>query len=264
MAYYGADHDPFSGATHTASARAAPAAASDAAGRRAKPTLVVDDVLLACCNHAWDLASANGAREVALEHLLHAMTRVPPAAAILEQQDIQVMGLRRESATAIADDIPIAPPPPGHRARTSAEVDAVLNLAAAAAGAAGGRPTAVADVLRIVLGYDRPSDAADLLRRHARRRPPSPARTVATEPLAAQPAVARQDGQTLSALEGTLEQLRSEIAEDRRLMRELVDTLGRSVSQMQADDRDFRLAITARLQRVESALQAAASAWRGP
>jgi hypothetical protein len=47
-------------------------------------------------------------------------------------------------------------------------------------------------------------------------------------------------------------------------MRELVDTLGRSVSQMQADDRDFRLAITARLQRVESALQAAASAWRGP
>ena len=44
----------------------------------------VDDVVLACSNHAFDVALAHRSSEVRLEHLLHALTRIDMAADVLE------------------------------------------------------------------------------------------------------------------------------------------------------------------------------------
>jgi Clp amino terminal domain, pathogenicity island component len=64
----------------------------------------VDDTVLACCNHAFDLALAHRAAEVRIEHLLNAITRTDVAASVLERRGINVALLRRESATSIAAD----------------------------------------------------------------------------------------------------------------------------------------------------------------
>ena len=95
-------------------------------GAHRSPALYVDETLLACCNHAYDIASANGAREVMLEHLVHALTRVPEAAQILENRGVHVMALRRESATIIANDLPISPTHSGTQARASSDFDACV------------------------------------------------------------------------------------------------------------------------------------------
>ncbi len=42
--------------------------------------LLVDDAVLSCCNHAYDLALAHRSPEVGLQHLLNAMTRIDAAA----------------------------------------------------------------------------------------------------------------------------------------------------------------------------------------
>ena len=44
-------------------------------GYRPGPMLV-DETVLACCNHAYDIAVAHRAAEVRIEHLLNAMTRI--------------------------------------------------------------------------------------------------------------------------------------------------------------------------------------------
>jgi hypothetical protein len=135
-------------------------------GTQRSPALYVDETLLACCNHAYDIASANGAREVLLEHLVHALTRVPEAAQILENRGVHVMALRRESAAVIANDLPISPNDSGAQARASSDFDAVLHLAAANARLRSDRPTSVRDVLFVLMNYDRQASGIDLLRRH--------------------------------------------------------------------------------------------------
>lgn len=64
----------------------------------------VDETVLACCNQAFGMAQAHGAAEVRLEHLLNAFTRNEAAAEVLEDHSIRVMGLRRDTAAAIAGD----------------------------------------------------------------------------------------------------------------------------------------------------------------
>ena len=44
--------------------------------RPSREPIAVDQATLDCCNAAFDLARAHGAREVRLEHLLHALARV--------------------------------------------------------------------------------------------------------------------------------------------------------------------------------------------
>lgn len=91
----------------------------------------VDDTVLACCNYAYDIAVVHKAGEVRLEHLLHALTRVDPAAAALASRGVQVATLRRDSAVVVTSEIPaglfgnkIAP-------RRSDEFEDILRLAAA-------------------------------------------------------------------------------------------------------------------------------------
>ena len=58
-------------------------------GFRTTP-LLVDETVLACSNHAFDIAVAHRAGEVRLEHLLHALTRIDAAAEALEARGVQI------------------------------------------------------------------------------------------------------------------------------------------------------------------------------
>lgn len=91
--------------------------------------IVVDETVLACCNHAFDVALAHGAGEVRLEHLLHALTRIDAAAEALEQRGVRVASLRRDIATVIASEIPVSSKSTGSP-RRSQEFEDVLRLAA--------------------------------------------------------------------------------------------------------------------------------------
>jgi ATP-dependent Clp protease ATP-binding subunit ClpA len=66
----------------------------------------VDDAVLECCNHAFDVAAAHRAGEVRLDHLIYALTRIDEAAELLETRGIRVAALRREAANAVATDFP--------------------------------------------------------------------------------------------------------------------------------------------------------------
>jgi hypothetical protein len=128
----------------------------------------VDDTVLACCNHAFDLALAHRAVEVRIEHLLNAITRTDAAASVLERHGIGVALLRRESATAIAADAAFASSGTGMRAnpRRSADFEDVLRLAAERAYPRRGA-ISVEDVLAAMFEMGRETPGIAMLRRHA-------------------------------------------------------------------------------------------------
>lgn len=124
-----------------------------------------DDTVLACTHHAHDVARAHGAKEVMLEHLVHALARVGQAVTVLADRGINVDALRRESATVISSDIPVdhtgqAP------LRASKDLSTVMYLAAAAACRREERATGVRDVLDALYNYDPKARAVRLVKRH--------------------------------------------------------------------------------------------------
>jgi hypothetical protein len=135
------------------------------AGRSSEPTWV-DETVLACCNHAYDVAQAHGASEVRLEHLVHALTRVETAAEILEERGIREAHLRRESAAVIASEIPVGLARSHSAPRSSAEFEDVLRRASDHA-APRGVAADVHDLLWVLLNYNRDIPAIALLLRHA-------------------------------------------------------------------------------------------------
>ena len=58
----------------------------------------VDELVLQCCNYAFELAYSHDAAEVGLEHLVHALSRVDSAARVLEARGVREGQLRRDSA----------------------------------------------------------------------------------------------------------------------------------------------------------------------
>ena len=220
--------------------------------------LYVDDTVLACCNHAYDVAHAHGASEVRLEHLVHALTRVEAAAAILEQRGIREGQLRRESAAVIASEIPVGIGHSQGAPRASIEFEDVLRRAGDHAGPRGA-PATVHDLLWVLFNYDRKIPAVALLLRHApdwqqwdwphrrealrpqtvyveRPRPEPVPQTVYVERPRPEPApqpvyVAPDLGSIhahLDQLEGSLRTLNSEMANDRRMQADLVRDVQRS------------------------------------
>ena len=141
--------------------------AGAASYNRAAP-IFVDDVVLACSNHAFDVAVAHRAGEVRLEHLLHALTRVDGASNALEARGIRVAGLRRESATIIAGEIPIGLGSGDRRPRRSDDFEQALRTASTIASRRNA-PANVDDLLDALL--DMPSDIPGiaLLARHGGR-----------------------------------------------------------------------------------------------
>ena len=128
----------------------------------------VDDTVLACSNHAFDVALAHRAGEVRLEHLLHALTRIDAAAEALEARGVRVAALRRESATIIASEIPVGLPNGKGAPRRSEEFAEVLRLAAVNA-ARRNAPAGIEDLLYVL--FDQRSDlpGLSLLPRHTLR-----------------------------------------------------------------------------------------------
>jgi predicted nucleic acid-binding Zn-ribbon protein len=128
----------------------------------------VDDTVLACANHAFDVALAHRAGEVRLEHFLHALTRIDAAAEALEARGVRVAALRRESATIIASEIPVGLPNGKAAPRRSEELAEVLRLAASN-GARRGGPATMEDVLNVLFEQRSDISGIALLGRHTVR-----------------------------------------------------------------------------------------------
>lgn len=64
--------------------------------------LVVDQVVLDCCNEAFEFARVNRAAEVDVVHLIYAMCGVEPAAAQLAARGLRIVELRLEASRIIS------------------------------------------------------------------------------------------------------------------------------------------------------------------
>ncbi|MGE3711731.1 MAG: hypothetical protein AB7G35_18935, partial [Hyphomicrobiaceae bacterium] len=133
-------------------------------GGRADP-IWVDDTVMACCNHAFDLALAHRAPEVQLEHFINAMTLNSAAIQVLEAHGFAVPALRRESAAAIASETitTLTAGKPGPR--RSEALEEALRLAADRAYPRR-TPVTVEDMLLVMLETKRDTPAVQLLQRH--------------------------------------------------------------------------------------------------
>lgn len=174
MGYRGEDLDLRTSQTWSA-APSDLAAASDAGaiknGQRISARsgpIWVDDTVLACANHAFDVALAHRAGEVRIEHFLHALTRIDAAAEALETRGVRVAALRRESATIIASEIPVGLPNGKGTPRRSEELADVLRLAAISA-ARRNAPASIEDVLNTLFDQRTDLPGLGLLARHTLR-----------------------------------------------------------------------------------------------
>lgn len=125
----------------------------------------VDDTVLACCNHAFDVALAHRSSEVRVEHLLHALTRIEDAAEVLETNGIRAASLRRETATVIAGEIPVSLTNGSSSPRRADSFEEVLRLAAAHAYQRN-QPVGVGDLLHVFLHLRPAIRGLELIERH--------------------------------------------------------------------------------------------------
>ena len=125
----------------------------------------VDETLLACCNHAFDIARAHRSGDVRIEHLLYALTRIDDAAEVLEKHGIRDASLRREAGLYIASEIPIAPTNGQTKPRRSAAFEQALKAASKFA-ATRNRPAGVGDLLHVFLEVQPELPGLQLLHRH--------------------------------------------------------------------------------------------------
>lgn len=128
----------------------------------------VDDTLLACVNHAFEVALAHRAGEVRIEHLVHALTRDGAAVSELEARGVRTASLRRDSAVLIASEIPVGLNDGDAEPHRAQELEELLRLAAAHAAHAG-RPAGVGDVVHAIISQRGDAPGTALLLRHMPR-----------------------------------------------------------------------------------------------
>ena len=209
---------------------------ADAWGRGAAADahpIAVDELVLACCNRAYDVAHFHGSADVRLDHLLHALTHVPAAAHVLAELGIRADTLRRETAVAIAADTPAGPVDRANGPRASAALSDVLRRAAEPA-LARHLPASVHDLLRALLGGGPGSPAAHMLVRAAvdpqrleRWRDERRDVLIPTPPISQVFAPAMQDAilDRLAQMETSLRALREDMAADRKAAGDLLRTV---------------------------------------
>ena len=132
--------------------------------------IAVDDAVLACCNCAYDVARFHASEDIRLEHLLHALTRVGAATEVLAELGIRVDTLRRETAVAIAAEMPAGSVEGDGMPHASAAFADVLRRAADQAARRRGRRPNVAHGHPPDAGCRRPATARALAR-YRRTRP---------------------------------------------------------------------------------------------
>ncbi|MGE0022312.1 MAG: Clp protease N-terminal domain-containing protein, partial [Hyphomicrobium sp.] len=252
MAYRGDDMDlrtPQAPAPEFASSPADPFTAHTRSrtpsGPRSAP-IWVDDTLLDCCNHAYDVASAHRAAEVRLEHLIYALTRIEEAAEALEARGVRIASLRREAATVIATEIPPASSNGKTNPRRSDAVEEVLRVAASHAYRRQS-PAGIADVAFAL--FDSGLEFQTLLRgipagvravetgldlETFRERPGNGPATHAARGLAADLAVTTQPSR-IDALEHALRTLTIEIANERKILSGVLQDLQRELMAQRED-----------------------------
>ncbi len=225
--------------------------------------LWVDETVLACCNYAYDIALANGAGEVGLEHLVNALTRVEAAARILEARGVREGQLRRESASLIASEIPVAAVSERNQPRRSPDFEDVLRRAVEQAGRRG-TAASVDDVLWVILHYGRETAAVQLLRRHtpdwrreaaipeARLQQPMPVAPPATLAYAGFDAVSNR----IALMEESLRQLHHDLAGERKGIADLIRDTQRDIVAQRGDAASLRSDLAQRLEALERGLQA--------
>ncbi len=125
----------------------------------------VDETVMACCNHAFDVALAHRADEVGVVHLLYALTRIDAAAEILERFGVREAGLRRECATMIASEIPTGISGAAGPPRRAAALEEALRLAAAYSYRRN-KPASVEDLLHVFFDLKPDLAGLELLHRH--------------------------------------------------------------------------------------------------
>ncbi|MGD9803174.1 MAG: hypothetical protein AB7E81_06150 [Hyphomicrobiaceae bacterium] len=223
--------------------------------------LWVDEVLLACCNYAFDVAQANGAAEVDLEHLVNALTRVEAAARVLESRGVREGYLRRESAALIASEVPAANAKDAVSPRRSADFEDILRHASDVAHRRGS-PASVDDVLWVLLHYNRDLPVVQLLRRLTPdwqrldwvriREPqiPEPAsRSVAVQLVA-------NDGLhgRIATVDDSLRLMQSEFTTERKMLMDLIRDIQRDVVAQRGDGAALRSDLGQRLETLERVL----------
>lgn len=137
----------------------------------ARPPIWVDDTVLACCNHAYEVALAHRAAEVRVEHLVHALTRIEAAADVLEARGLRVAALRRESASIIAiiaGDFPVSLSTDKASPTRSEALEEVLRLAASNAYKRGA-PVSVDDIIKVLVEHRSDLPGVSLFARHIQR-----------------------------------------------------------------------------------------------
>lgn len=217
-----------------------------AGGMRAAP-IWVDEALLDCCNHAYDVASAHRAPEVRLEHLIYALTRLDEAADALEQRGVRVASLRRDAATVIATEIPVAQGAGKTNPRRAETVEEALRLAAAHAYRRQA-PAGVHDIvyalldsgmefptlLRVLPATARSAEPAlsvDAFREHPRN---GPTGTQAVHGLASDFTVTTQHAR-IDAIEDSLRTLTIELANERKFLSGVLQDLQRELMAQRED-----------------------------
>ncbi len=182
MAYRGGDLDLRTPRTWSASQSdtlgAAPGESAQfsarARGNYAPGPIWVDEVVLACVNHAFDVALAHRSAEVRLEHLLHALTRIDQAAEVLEARGVRVAQLRRETATVIASEIPVGLTNGAAAPQRSEELEHVLRAASLIA-ARRNAPASIDDLLHLLIDVEPDLPGLALLARVTPRYADAPA-----------------------------------------------------------------------------------------
>jgi Clp amino terminal domain, pathogenicity island component len=236
----------------------------------AEPTpIAVDELVLACCNRAYDVAQFHGSADVRLDHLLHALTHVPAAAQVLAELGIRADALRRETAVTIAADTPAGPSDRTNGPRASAALSDALRRAADPA-LARHLPASVHDLLRALLGGGPGSPAAHLLMRAAvdpqrlerwrdepRREafmPASVAGQVDARPRDLVPAAQDVLLDRFAQTEASLRALREDMAADRRTTGDLLRAVLAELQALRAEG--ARLPAADRSEAVDAVLEA--------
>ncbi len=280
MAYRGGDLDLRTPRTWSASqpdfagpADSEPLAQSGRArGHYAAGPIWVDEVVLACVNHAFDVALAHRSAEVKLEHLLHALTRIDQSAEALEARGVRVAALRRESATAIASDMPVGLTNGKSAPQRSEELEHVLRAASLIA-ARRNAPASVDDVLHLLLDVEPDLPGLALLTRFAPRyaapvetryvevpvRQPVPAPRYVVDP-APVPRVSRPEVQSspvdniqnsrLDVVEQMVRALSADLGNERKAFTGLLQQLQRDVAAQREDSARLGGGLTDSLQTV--------------
>ena len=231
--------------------------------------LWVDETVLGCCNYAYDIAMANGAGEVGLEHLVNALTRVEAAARMLEARGVREGQLRRESASLIASEIPITGSTERNPPRRSPDFEDVLRRAVEQASRRG-VAASVDDVLWVILHYGRDLPAVQLLRRHTPdwQRPdwarvremaaPASDQRLAQQPLQIQPQPAYGAIDALAGrmanMEDGLRTLHLELTSERKGLADLIRDTQRDIVAGRGDGAALRNDLAQRLEGLERGL----------